>query len=375
MQTAVDLQADNARLRRTLSELMDRSESNQQILRRFYDYETGLLACNQLPALMQLLTEGAQQHFDLQAVGLILDDPDHQFRTLIQPLIDPWLPVRFLHDSTATDNYLSTLGRDIYLGPLPVRDRVKYFPDPPMAIQSCAIFPLQQDGKIIGCVAYGSESADRFTSDKSTDFLSHLARIIATCIDNALIHETLRRQTQTDVLTHLHNRRFFDEALDREIAIASRTAHPVACVFLDIDYFKQINDTRGHQTGDLCLQQAAEAIRKQLRKADVLARYGGEEFVCLLPGADQEKAMQTAERIRQAIEILPCVSHTGDAFTITLSAGVSVWEPGKQIDNALDSAAQLHVARHLIAGADAAMYEAKQGGRNRVCYRDFDSTD
>ncbi|HQQ62019.1 MAG TPA: sensor domain-containing diguanylate cyclase [Pseudomonadales bacterium] len=368
MQTAVELQTENARLRRTLSELMDRSEGNQQILRRFYDYESGLLACNQLPALMQLLTEGAQQHFDLQAVAVLLDDPDHQFRTLIQPLIDPALPVRFLHDSTATRNYLGVLGTSIYLGPLPNRDRVRYFPDLDVTIQSCALLPLQQDGKVIGCIAYGSDNTERFTDDKSTDFLAHLARIIATCIDNALIHETLRRQTQTDVLTHLHNRRFFDEALDREIAIGLRSGLPVACVFLDIDHFKQINDTRGHQTGDLCLQQAAETIRKQLRKADVLARYGGEEFVCLLPGADPEKAIQTAERIRQAVEALPCRSHTDDMFNITLSAGVSVWDVEKNRDTG-------NVAAQLVSSADAAMYEAKHSGRNRVCYRDFGAED
>lgn len=368
MQAAADLQAENARLRRTLSELMDRSESNQQILQRFYAYEANLLCCNRLPTLMQLLTEGAQTHFDLQAVAVLLDDPDHQFRTLIQPQIDPWLPVRFLHDSIATQNYLGTLGTGIYLGELPKRERVRYFPDPLAAVLSCAILPLQQDGKIIGCVAYGSDQADRFTEDKSTDFLSHLARIIATCIDNALIHETLRRQTQTDVLTHLHNRRFFDDALEREIAIALRVTQPVACVFLDIDHFKQINDSRGHQTGDLCLQQAAETIRKQLRKADVLARYGGEEFVCLLPGADQEKAIQTAERIRQAIEALSCQSHTDEAFNITLSAGVSVWDPAKNNNTE-------NIAPQLVQSADAAMYEAKHNGRNRVCYRDFGSID
>lgn len=364
MGQVVDLQAENIRLRRAVSELLDRIDSNQQIQQRFYDYEYHLLTCNQVSELLRLLTLGAQTHFDLQAVCLLLDDPEHHYRTLMQPLIETSLPVRFLHDAALADACFAPLEAGVYLGALGSLECVKYFASTSTVIRSCALLPLTQGGSVVGCLAFGSDNSERFTADKSSDFLSHLASIATACIDNAVIHETLRRQTQTDVLTHLHNRRFFDLELEREIAVALRSGNPLACIFLDIDYFKHVNDTRGHQTGDLCLQQVADVIRQQLRKADVLARYGGEEFVCLLPNTDREKAIQTAERIRHAVELLACHSHTDEIFHVTLSAGVCVWQPDKKETDA---------AQRLVALADAAMYDAKHNGRNRVCYRDFDA--
>ncbi len=358
----MDLQAENIRLRRAVSELLDRIDSNQQIQRRFYDYEFRLLACTQAQQLLSLLTTGLQEHFDLQAVALLLDDPEHHYRTLMQPLMDASLPVRFLHDAALADACLAPLEKGVFLGQLESLELAKYFASASKAIKSCALLPLMQGDGVVGCLALGSDNPERFTADKSTDFLAHLASIVAACIDNVVSHETLRRQTQTDVLTHLNNRRYFDLELEREVAAAARTGHPLACVFLDIDHFKQVNDQWGHQTGDACLQQVADVIRKQLRKADVLARYGGEEFVCLLPGTDQEKALQTAERIRLAVAQSECHKMDGTPFHVTLSGGLCVWTP---------ETVQPDAAQRLVALADEAMYEAKRAGRNRICWRDF----
>jgi two-component system cell cycle response regulator len=362
----MDLRAENIRLRRAVSDLLDRIESNQQIQRRFYDYEFRLLACTQVDELLSLLTSAVQKHFDLQAVVLLLADPEHHYRTLMQPVMDPALPVHFLHDVALADACFAPLEEGVFLGALSSLEMIKYFPGSSQAIKSCALLPLVQGDSTVGCLAFGSGNAERFTAEKSADFLVHLASVVAACIDNVVSHETLRRQTQTDVLTHLNNRRFFDMELAREIASAARSGSPLACVFLDIDFFKQVNDTHGHQTGDCCLQQVAEAIRKQQRKADVLARYGGEEFVCLLPATDKHNALQTAERIRQAVEELVCVGAEGQHFSVTISGGACVWQPAPE-----DKIAPEDAVQRLVALADEAMYEAKRTGRNRVCYRDF----
>ena len=147
-----------------------------------------------------------------------------------------------------------------------------------------------------------------------------------------------------------------DEELDRSI----RTRQPLSCLFLDIDYFKCINDTYGHQAGDQVLSQVASAIKKQLRSNDVLARYGGEEFVALLSGSDEVIALEIAERIRSSIAGL-LVQFDEQNIAVTISIGAATFNPDSTALNSVSD-----TARQLINAADAALYQAKHKGRNRV---------
>ncbi len=160
-----------------------------------------------------------------------------------------------------------------------------------------------------------------------------------------------------DGLTGCYNRRFGLARLREELARARRMQAPLAVVLFDLDHFKAINDTRGHLAGDRVLVWAARQARLLLRQGDVLVRYGGEEFLLVLPFAGEEEAVEVAERIRQALAASP-VPDGRQGIPITVSAGVAGWP---------QSAAESEV--ELVDLADAALYAAKRGGRNRVVCR------
>ena len=156
------------------------------------------------------------------------------------------------------------------------------------------------------------------------------------------------RLARHDGLTGLYNRHEFDEALEREFSRAQRTDVPLSLVLIDVDHFKEVNDTRGHQTGDEVLREIGAALGQLARREDVAARYGGEEFVVLLPGIDGDGAVAFAERVRVGLH------QRVRAARVTVSAGVA-----SHPDNALS-------VDDLVGRADAALYEAKRRGRDRV---------
>ncbi|MBT1073797.1 diguanylate cyclase [Geobacter grbiciae] len=167
-------------------------------------------------------------------------------------------------------------------------------------------------------------------------------------------NEMLRTLSITDPLTHLHNRRHLMEMVDKEFQRSSRKGAPLSLVILDIDYFKKINDTYGHQEGDRVLTILADIVRRRLRSYDLAARYGGEEFVLLLPETPVHEALSIAERLRLEVQ-----EHVFDGslqgLVITISLGVATY-PSSRVES-IDS---------LFRQADEALYRAKQGGRNRV---------
>jgi two-component system cell cycle response regulator len=167
-----------------------------------------------------------------------------------------------------------------------------------------------------------------------------------------LLHE-LESLSRTDALTGVANRRSFDQALTQEMARARRYGSALGVVVLDIDHFKKVNDTHGHQGGDEVLRSFAKTVAGALREGDVLFRYGGEEFVALLPYADQAGAMKAAERLVKAVAAAP-IRVGSTTINVTTSAGVA----------ALASSDADGLS--LVARADGALYEAKRNGRNRV---------
>ncbi len=170
-------------------------------------------------------------------------------------------------------------------------------------------------------------------------------------------NERLLRQLEesalTDPLTAVPNRRAFDLALEQEVARAKRHKHPLSFVMLDIDHFKAVNDTFGHDAGDEVLRSFARTVSQVLREGDSLYRYGGEEFVAILPHADAAGATGAAERILAAVAE-SCVRVGSAAIRVTTSAGVSSLAEGGD-------------GRDAISRADAGLYAAKKGGRNRAC--------
>jgi len=179
------------------------------------------------------------------------------------------------------------------------------------------------------------------------------------------IHELqaqLREQVMRDPLTGMYNRRYLDDALPGEISRAIREQAPLALMMMDIDHFKRVNDTHGHQTGDEVLRMLAEILRNEARRSDVACRYGGEEFVLLLPKMNLESARARAERWRQMFAEMD-VTGEGGKFRCTLSVGIAVFpDHGNS-------------AEDLLRNGDRALYLAKALGRNRVVTYDLGGQD
>jgi diguanylate cyclase (GGDEF)-like protein len=163
----------------------------------------------------------------------------------------------------------------------------------------------------------------------------------------------LTRQAQTDALTNLANRRALDERLDVEVEHARRLGTNVAFVIADIDNFKSINDTYGHQTGDEALRRIGRAFAEAVRELDLPGRYGGEEFALVLPGTNLSGARALAEKIRKQLEALLVTTPDGSPFQVTASFGAACFPAQSSVEE-------------LVAAADAALYQAKRTGKNRV---------
>ena len=168
------------------------------------------------------------------------------------------------------------------------------------------------------------------------------------------VNHRLAEMSITDPLTGLHNRRYLMERFDEEVERARRYQLPIACLMIDVDNFKAINDLHGHNTGDYILEQIALAMKNSNRVVDILVRYGGDEFFIILPQTDQGGAFTVAERVRANVQDSRLIRAKPDQ-NVTLSIGVAAF-PAGQIGNAAD----------MLKSADEALYRAKQKGKNQV---------
>lgn len=226
----------------------------------------------------------------------------------------------------------------------------------PARAASYGCVPLVAQGGTVGLL-YLQPSAAREPGESFGIALRDIevvAENIALALANLRLRESLRNQSIRDPLTDLFNRRYLQESLELDIARALRSKTPLACIMLDVDRFKQFNDTFGHEAGDAVLHQIGRLLRSHVRGGDVACRYGGEEFTLLLPGATLAEARERAEDIRRAAKALS-ITHNGRPLgPVTLSLGVAVYPTHGD------------TAEALLGAADAALLRAKTDGRDIV---------
>ncbi|MCA1862183.1 sensor domain-containing diguanylate cyclase [Janthinobacterium sp. HSC-3S05] len=364
------LEAENQALRARMAFLLEQVERNHDIMCRHQAFDLEIVGASTFPELIGTIFRTLPVISDLDGVTLSLLDEDDDIVLVMEKLgvdFSAFPQLLFVHA-------VAELG---FAAPKPVAEGEAALPPMPLlgafdaavhgprfpgidALRSVALVPLLRNKRLIGSLNLASSDVTRFTPALGTDFIKHMASIIAICLENVISNEMLKYIGLTDSLTGVYNRRYIDRRLLEEIARARRQNYCISCMYIDIDHFKLVNDTYGHQGGDEVLREVATRIRTELRRSDALGRFGGEEFVVLLIDADLDSATFVAERIRASI--------AGTMFDLPGSAqawgSVSIGVASLEADAALLPIET--VAQQLVAHADQALYQAKADGRNKV---------
>jgi len=216
----------------------------------------------------------------------------------------------------------------------------------PIASMLCV--PLLARGESVGVVTATSDRAAAF-GQGHLDLVRFISTTIALDIENVRLH----RVAVTDPLTGAYNREFLTQRLPQEIEAALERDRSLSVAMVDVDHFKAVNDQYGHGVGDAVLSEVARRLRSAIRTGDVLVRYGGEEFLVVLPKADAGRAWEVGERMRQRLSERSFDIGDGMALILRISVGIAQWRTGESMSS-------------VIERADAALYDAKERGRNRV---------
>jgi len=217
---------------------------------------------------------------------------------------------------------------------------------------SVALVPIIRRDVVLGALILEAHEVNDFGPD-ITEELAVLLAVAAGALELAWSYGEVDKRSRTDPLTGLYNRAHFGEQLEEKLEFASRHEQPVSLVMVDVDHFKRVNDTFGHEAGDAVLRRVAALIQEEVRSTDVCARYGGEEIAVLLPGTPSESARELAERLRERIAS-NVAFHKGAGIPVTASFGVATYPEA------------VTVRDDLFPRADEALYRAKADGRNCV---------
>src|SRR5271163_784533 len=356
-----DALRENAELKKLLADMTAEAANNETIMKRTQARELTLLRADSLAQLLHAMVDGLRESYSLDAVSVVLLDPQHEVRHLLVAGGDrpeEFQQIFFVDSLVGLAPQLAVLHKP-WLGPFVGADHHLLFPGVPN-LKSAALVPLPRKDRATGALCFGSRDASRFTRHHGTDFLAHLGAVAAVCIENAVNRARLLRAGITDFLTGWHNRRYLQQRLKEELARAQRRAGTIACLMIDIDRFKSINDGYGHLAGDNALKEIAHRVEAQIRSMDTAARFGGDELAILLPDATAAEATRLAERIREVVATVPFALTPQIERNLTVSVGVASISPGR------DETDLKAVADRLLADADAALYRAKALGRNRV---------
>ncbi len=360
---------ENKQLREQLDQLLKQARRNEQTQTSFDDFSLSVVAAQGPKELFKLILQD-QKKFRVDEIRLCLVDRFHEVeRLLTESYQHSYEGLSFI--DTQTSNLLISdipdrpvLGTRIiskYDWLINIEDTNTY--------QSAALLPLKRGEEIIGIQLLLSKDATRYNKDVATTFLQKLGAMIAISIENCINRQRTLELGYQDGLTNAYNRRYFDERLKHEVDRCIRHKTDLVCLFIDIDFFKQINDQHGHQIGDAVLVRLVALMTEQVRSSDIVARYGGEEFAVILPDTGIQLAHEVAERIRSKVEAQKLVidDHMPG---ITVSIGLASLSQIKYQMNANEkewsNTDTSNFDQLLLGKADEALYQAKQTGRNQV---------
>lgn len=226
---------------------------------------------------------------------------------------------------------------------------------PPLVTRSVLCVPIVNKKQVVGVLEMINKVGDEPFNEKDKELLALLVDQAAIAMERASLYQQMSDLAVTDDLTKLFNFRHLDQRLDHEIARCQRYGSVLSLIFLDMDYFKQVNDNQGHLMGSRVLIEVAQILANSLRSVDVIARYGGDEFVVLLPETSGKTALRITQRLQRAITEHEFLKEEGLKILLTASFGISSYPE------------HARVKKDLIRLADQAMYRAKNTGRNRIC--------
>ena len=356
-----ELEREIRALQARLAALTEQVGRNDSLLRKTQERELELLRAGSLSQLFERLIAGLRSSYQLDDVGLILHDPQHEIRHLLSGdglALEQLAGVCFVDALTTVAPQLANLERP-WLGPFHKADHELLLPGVARA-ESLALIPLRRHEQLDGVLVFSSLDPLRFTQELASDFLAHLGLVAAICVENAVNRARLLRSGFTDFLTGFHNRRYLHARLREELARAQRARQSIVCLMIDLDHFKRINDQYGHLAGDAVLREVANRIDAEMRISDTGARFGGDEFALVLSEATITDGEKVAARVLHAVRNQPVAIGKAVAETLTLSIGVAAATPGPGMRD------YKALAERLMAEADAALYRAKSAGRNRI---------
>ncbi|GAC1451736.1 MAG: hypothetical protein PVS2B3_04280 [Steroidobacteraceae bacterium] len=352
---------ENRALQGRLAALTEEVGRNDSLLRKTQERELELLRAATLAQLFERLIAGLRLSYQLDGVTLLLHDPQHEIRHLLAGdghAPEPLPGVSFVDALVTVAPQLASLERP-WLGLYRKADHELLLTGIARP-GSLALIPLRRHEQLDGVLVFVSADPQRFTAELASDFLAHLGLVAAICLENAVNRARLLRSGFTDFLTGFHNRRYLHARLREEMARAQRARQSIACLMIDVDHFKRVNDQFGHLAGDAVLREVAQRIDAEMRISDTGARFGGDEFAVVLSQATLAEGEKVAARVLHAVRHLPIAIGKSATETVTLSIGVGLATPGPGLRD------YKVLAERLIAEADAALYRAKSAGRNRI---------
>lgn len=358
---------ENRQLRRQLENLLRQARTNEKKQELFDSFGFEIIAATTPSQLRELLLVQMAARFQLHAVVLVVVDSEKDIERLFyghdEDAKQYYKSKLFILDPDKNKQQVQCLVDGAQLGPkvLKVYEWMLCDLEGRDLFESAAYLPLIRGDQTIGAMLLVSKDYHRYQSSQGTDFLRKLSAMAAVAIENCLNHQRIKEIGFLDVLTQVYNRRYFGLRFHDEIERCLRRNADMACMFLDVDFFKKVNDTYGHHIGDLVLTKIASLIKEHVRASDIVARYGGEEFVVVLPDTVIDVAREIAERLRQAVSRQ--THKVEDVFlNISVSIGISEITHIKDLDNKKAD----EIAFHLLDNADKSLYRAKKSGRNKV---------